>query len=289
MSGMMSAAQKKRAQSGDAILRFSDGVKATEADFATQKPVVLFIHGFTADASYMRELMHQFDGSGFASFAFEYASYCGIDHAARSLVSLLTLFDRKGTISSSKIVLVGHSMGGLVARAAVGLFGGETFVRKVVTLGTPNDGTLQGHRIPRYMAYWGEAVGNANPRGFDVKGESARQLIKADPSPTFLDRLQAVPAPSGVHYYSISGGKTQLDFGKGYLKNRYINRYLQKRLEFLNDGLVSESSSDLSRPCFSVCAPGCTHKNSYVAFPDSNHTFLTENHEVAQTAIDCIR
>ncbi|WP_310732609.1 alpha/beta hydrolase [Mitsuaria sp. 7] len=237
----------------------------------------------------MRDLMHQFSGAGFVAFAFEYACHRGIDHAASTLVGLLRLLDSAGSVSKNRVVLVGHSMGGLVARAAVSLSGGEAFVRKVITLGTPNDGTLQGNWVPRCMAYWGEAIGGANPRGFAAQADSARQLIKSDSPPTLLDRLRRAAGPSGVSYHSISGGYRQLDFGKGYWKNLIINNYLQRRLPVPNDGLVGESSSDLSRPEFAGNAPGCTHNNSYVGYPHANHTFLVNNQEVALCAAACAR
>ncbi|WP_320426703.1 lipase family alpha/beta hydrolase [Roseateles agri] len=280
----MSSKQQRAARIGDALLRFPDGAKATQADFGARRTVV-FIHGFTADASYMTDLMHQFDGAGFSAFAFEYACYRGIDHAADSLVSLLRLLDGNGDISKDRIVLVGHSMGGLVARAAVALANGGSLVRKVITIGTPNDGTLQGSFLPRAMAYWGEAIGGADPRGFSPQGDSARQLVKADPAPTLLDRLHTTSAPAGIDFYSISGGYGKLDFGQSYWKNLLINNYLQRRLGTPNDGLVSETSSDLSRPVFATSAPNCTHQNGYVDYPHANHSFLINNQAVALTAV----
>lgn len=44
---------------------------------------------------------------------------------------------------SARLVLVGHSMGGLIARYFVGLLGGDTETRTVVTLGTPFRGSVK--------------------------------------------------------------------------------------------------------------------------------------------------
>lgn len=103
--------QQKARRQGDSILRYPDLAKATHGDFGSKK-TVLFIHGFTADSSYLRDLMHQFDGAGFSVFSFEYESFRGIDTAAQSLNQLLTLLDTNGSISKDRLVLVGHSMGG---------------------------------------------------------------------------------------------------------------------------------------------------------------------------------
>lgn len=279
MTALMSDAQQRAARSGDFIGCFPDGKRATDSDFGT-KPAVVVIHGFTADASYLGTLMQQLDGAGFAAFSFEYACFRGIDYAGKSLVSLLSLLDANGAISANRLVLVGHSMGGLVARAAVTLSGGATYVRKVITLGTPHGGTLQDAKMPRYMAQWGAAITGKNPRGFSTTAASALQLMNADSKPTLLDRLRQGTAPN-VQFYSISGGYGQLDFGRSYWKNFLINWYLQRRLGVPNDGLVSESSSDLSQHAFSLCAPGCIHDRYYVAYPHMNHSYLIDNQEVA--------
>jgi pimeloyl-ACP methyl ester carboxylesterase len=295
MALTMSPTQATAARVGDAILRF-DGqratlldlngqkMRATRQDFDGKKKNVIFIHGYTADASYLTDLMRQFDGSGFACFAFEYACYRGIDHAAKSLIQLLDLLDFDSSISGNRVVLVGHSMGGLVARAAVALFNGAKFVRKVITLGSPHDGTLQNSLLPRFIAYWGEAVGGVNPRGFGLQSTSGLQLIKGD-FPPLIDRLKQTPVSQRVDFLSISGGYAQLDFGRGYWKNLLINRYLQAKLGKPNDGLVDEKSSDLSQQAFAICAPGCSHLRTYSAYGGINHTYLVNNHEVALIAV----
>jgi pimeloyl-ACP methyl ester carboxylesterase len=282
----MSKAQQRRVRIGDALLRHPDRLNATHADFRSGRAVV-FIHGFTADASYMQDLMHQFSGAGFSPFAFEYACHRGIEHSAAGLVHLLKLLDRNQTISKNKVVLVGHSMGGLVARAAVSLAGGQAYVRKVITLGTPHDGTLVGSWLPRMVAYWGEAVGGCHPQGFGQQADSARQLMKADPAPSLLDRLRQTRGPAGVSYFSLSGGHGRLDVGQGYWKNLIYNNYLQRHLSKANDGLVEESSSDLSRPEFAANAAQCTHFNAYVGYPHTNHSYMVNAQEVALWAASC--
>ncbi len=287
MSSLASPAQQQRARAGDAIFRYPDFAKVTQADFRGEK-IAIFIHGFTAESSYMAELMQQFSGAGFTSLAFEYACFRGIDHAAKNLSQLLTLFDGEQTISGNRLVLVGHSMGGLVARALVALEGGSRFVRKVITLGSPHGGTLLDAKMLRYMAYWGEAIGGVNPRGFSPCSASAMQLLGADGPSPLIGRL-ATSCAENVEFFSISGGYAQLDFGKGFAKNFLINQYLQKRLSRPNDGLVSERSSDLTKIRFSPPAPVCTHVNGYNDYPHTNHTYLTENQSVALTAIQCAK
>jgi pimeloyl-ACP methyl ester carboxylesterase len=47
-----------------------------------------------------------------------------------------------------RINIVGHSLGGLIARYYVQRLGGDARVRTLVTLGTPHHGTLAAHLVP---------------------------------------------------------------------------------------------------------------------------------------------
>jgi pimeloyl-ACP methyl ester carboxylesterase len=46
-----------------------------------------------------------------------------------------------------RVAVVGHSLGGLIARYYVQLLGGDQHVHTVITLGTPHDGTLGAHLL----------------------------------------------------------------------------------------------------------------------------------------------
>lgn len=289
MIPVMTQAQATRGRKGAAILRYPDLQPATIADVG-QRKIVLLVHGLTADASYLYELMRQFDGAGYTPLAFEYPCYDGIDAAAKDLAALLSGLDQHKALSGPRIVVVGHSMGGLVARALIALEGGARYVRTVITLGSPHSGTLGSARIPLYMAYWGEAVCGLNPRGFSFKSASVIQLLRKDrPTPLLDTLMQVAPASQRVDYYSFSGGYNRIDFGKGYLKNALFNAYLQKHLPLPNDGLVPEVSSDLSQKQFSKCAPGCRHFRPQPNFGTLNHTYLIQNHLLALTTIQCAK
>lgn len=79
---------------------------------------------------------------------------------------------------AERCMLVGHSMGGLVARAYVQDLGGEDTVDTVITLGTPHRGT--------YTSLVG-------------LGPAAAQMR---PGSTFLRRLEETARPNGVRWVS---------------------------------------------------------------------------------------
>jgi pimeloyl-ACP methyl ester carboxylesterase len=281
----MSKEQEDRIRRGNAILASPQLVRADHSHFDAGKKA-LFIHGFTANAKYMVDLMTQFEGGGYRTFAYEYASYRGIDHAAATLRCLLELLDENHNISDHRFVVVAHSMGGLVARAFVALEGGAKYVRKVLTLGTPHGGTLKNAWLLRAWLDWGEYVSGIMPKAYSPECESAKQLLGHDAPIPLLTRLQA-PLPTGtnVDFRSISGAFNTLEFGRNRLKNALMNKLMQKYLTEPNDGLVDESSSNLAQPVFSACAPGCEHVNNYPEYEDINHTYLVNNHSIALLAM----
>jgi alpha-tubulin suppressor-like RCC1 family protein/pimeloyl-ACP methyl ester carboxylesterase len=70
-------------------------------------------------------------------YRFTYPTYNSVDIAAASLAAELESLVGSG----KKAILVGHSMGGLVARRAVEAHGAAPYVRRIITLGTPHLGT----------------------------------------------------------------------------------------------------------------------------------------------------
>lgn len=287
MADALIASQEYAARKGGALLKLDpandvgDFIFAQPSDFAPNGKIALFIHGFTANATYMRPIMKQFANNGYVVAAFNYPCYDGIDKSARRLFELLAELDSLtgANVSNNRIVIVAHSMGGLVARALVTLEDGHKYVRKVFTLGTPHDGTLINSALVYSWVSWGESLSGLVRGGFAKSSLSAKQLMRADGPNCFLDRLLNASTPKNrVVFHSFSGGKTYLTMSGNPLWERVMNLVIQGQLnDPENDGLVSEASSDLSRSHFSNCADGCVHHNNYADYMTLNHSHLCES------------
>ena len=72
-------------------------------------------------------------------YGFEYWTLGRIAAGARQLGWFVD--EVRAATGATEVDLVGHSMGGVVARYYVSLAGGDPFVRNVITLGSPHAGT----------------------------------------------------------------------------------------------------------------------------------------------------
>ncbi len=188
--------------------------------------VAVFLHGLceTEDAwwlytgrcrTYGQRLR---DELGYTPVYVRYNSGLHISDNGRRLSALLTQLSDNWPVPLHEIVLIGHSMGGLVARSA-GYYGSElewvSRVRSVVSLGVPHRGApleqgahafawLLG-RLPETQA-WGEAI---NGRSVGIKDLGHGWLTDecwdgVDPV-TFLRRAgEMIPFLPGASHYFIS-------------------------------------------------------------------------------------
>jgi pimeloyl-ACP methyl ester carboxylesterase len=98
--------------------------------------VVVLLHGLFATAGVLRPLRDELEGAGAHTASLSYAPGPGIDELARRLGRLLVRLPY-----DVRIHLVGHSMGGLVARWFVQEQGGDPRVVQTVALASPFYGT----------------------------------------------------------------------------------------------------------------------------------------------------
>jgi triacylglycerol lipase len=106
--------------------------------------VVVLIHGFFASAGVwrpMKQSLTRATGAKVASFT--HAPGVGIDRIARSLAKIVERISAR-----SRVHLIGHSLGGLVARWYVQELGGHTRVSQTISLGSPFGGTERAHPFP---------------------------------------------------------------------------------------------------------------------------------------------
>jgi len=105
--------------------------------------VVVLVHGFFASAGVFRPLRARLEREAGARVAtFTHAPCVGIRRIARTLSELVSRIPQ-----GTRITVVGHSLGGVVARWYVQEMGGHARVERTISLASPFGGV----DVPRYL------------------------------------------------------------------------------------------------------------------------------------------
>jgi pimeloyl-ACP methyl ester carboxylesterase len=235
--------------------------------------LVVLIHGFASNGDHLKRFGRFVQAHGNTVALYEYDGHRGFDDAAVALVHKLTSLE-DAIADCGGFSLIGHSMGGLVARWATTMSPAQ--LKAVVLLGTPNAGVLSHPWVISAAIRAGEWLSRADPYARSLGCEAALQLTQADADAAVgtLNATHVNPVPM----LSISGGMPFLEVGRSAKSNALLNRILQSLIgEAPNDGLVGESSADITRHV----AISTEHCADYSEFSRTNHLALPLNHEVA--------
>ena len=149
---------------------------------------VLFVYGIGGSPQDLRYLMEHLDRSKYQPWFFHYPSGMRLERVARALATGLDALKQRDGFT--RCYIVAHSMGGLVARAALGPAvqrAGVNFIPKFVSISTP----------------WGGHKAAAS--GIRHLKKPVPSWLDVAPDSDFLTALYASPLPEGTTYYLIYG------------------------------------------------------------------------------------
>ncbi len=116
---------------------------------ATQQPAkhwLIAVPGLHDDVSRFDALMSQAQNLGYERYRHPLRAYDGTV-SIRHLAADLQRSIQQRVAPQDTVTLVGFSMGGLIIRSCVQEYGVPCRVRKIITVGTPNRGTLTAHLL----------------------------------------------------------------------------------------------------------------------------------------------
>lgn len=280
-------------RSGSQLRLLRTGQWLTASD--VQAPVVVFVHGLASSSSALAPLTKYVDRV-FSVAVFDYVSHDGIDCAARELAHRLETF--ASDLRKHGFALVGHSLGGLVAKhlARFSNVSVTQSLRGLATLGSPHGGASPGigsRAKRRWLALMlDQAERNERPDPFSrsLLCPSVQQLLGYDARALIDQMLDADRRdPLAIPFLSFSGGRNYVElFEPGTRWNVIANKWLQSTLTRPNDGLVEESSADMTRHV-PKRATLTRHCNDYPAWPIVNHTYLMTNQDIGEQLVDWLR
>lgn len=153
-------------------------------DAEPSHPVVL-LHGFLGTRGVMYAIERRLAKEGVPVFSFSFGKLNTADIRESAYQLHEKIEKLLAPFSNTKIDIVGHSMGGLVALYYIKRLGGHRRVRKMISMGTPHQGT------------WAAILGVA---AFGLFSPSTWQLL---PQSGFLRELSRGPLPPETHFYTI--------------------------------------------------------------------------------------
>jgi len=166
-------------------LLYPFGLTATKRKTLRKKDqrTIVLIHGYLGNRSSFLPLAAYLRMKGAGKIlTFNYRWNSSPEQAARELKEFL-----KARVRGGRIDLVGHSLGGIIARFYLQELGGSRRVDRCITLGTPHEGT--------YNSYWVASK----------VGDSLR------PDSKFLKQLKASrPKSASVRHVAIVGGSDNI-------------------------------------------------------------------------------
>jgi len=114
-------------------------------DFSQFPEVVLLLHGFFQTRNIWEVMEKRLRHNNYGVFSLNLGGLLwrfntrSIEYQAQWLAEKIERITTKHKIK--KIHIIGHSMGGLIAKKYIQEYGGEKHVRSLITLGTPHHGT----------------------------------------------------------------------------------------------------------------------------------------------------
>jgi pimeloyl-ACP methyl ester carboxylesterase len=255
-------------------------------------PLVVLVHGLAATSAGFQSLATHLS-KRYAVAVFDYVSYEGIDRGAGDLAVRLKRF--APTLTQHGFALIGHSMGGLVAKHFVRLGPADltSAAKGLATLGSPHRAVGPGADRRAQLQWLSilidlmEKDDQLDPFARHPKSPAAKQLLGIDEQALVLKLLEADQKdPLHLPVLTVSGGRNFIElFESGSWRNRETNRFIQLALTLPNDGLVEESSADITR-CAGATHTHVRHCNDYNAWSAINHTYLVSSQDVADVLLD---
>lgn len=172
------------------------------------KPVVVLIHGFNSTPEQNGSIMIPIHDAGFPCGTFAYPNDQPLAMSAQLLSAELRRFARR--YPDRRVVLVCHSMGGLIARSCVeNPHDDPGNVTRLVLIAPPSHGTLLAHFAvgTDVWEHWLDRKSGSPWQRFrdsvvDGLGEAGDDLC---PNSAFLTELNSRPLNSHVHYSVLLG------------------------------------------------------------------------------------
>ena len=175
------------------------------------RPIVLCLHGLNGTHDAFDGLRQQLRSRGYATAAVAYDSQRSIAAIARD-VSVMVGSHFESCSYQQALVLVGHSMGGLIAREWTNHPTLENdSITGLITIGTPHQGSAWATLPPLMQLFVKGEFGVSDMSDLILHAPSNPALRDIAPGSAFLDALNARENRRDVRYTSVIGTGSPID------------------------------------------------------------------------------
>ncbi len=182
----------------DFLLRRTKKDRPSSLKIDINRQTIVLISGFTASRRTLSILEKRFSKDGFnvCVFVLDLKTYYGrsisrgLVGMAERLYELMSAINEKMKGERTKIFIIAHSVGGLVARYFIQRMGGAYYCNSLITLATPHRGS------------WLALLGFFSPLIVHF-----RALIQILPISRFIRKINKISFPSGFNLTSINSKK----------------------------------------------------------------------------------
>ncbi len=160
--------------------------------------VLLMVHGWLANSNrwidFIRKMNDQENQLYSEYWTFAYNSSWSIEYNAELLYEAIETY-----ANGAEIDIVAHSMGGLVSRSMLETFNGHTFINKLITLGTPH----QGSPLAVFRYVFGAVISMENSDNSLLYNYYSQGFRDLDTNSDFILKMKSLKEPP-IPYYTIA-------------------------------------------------------------------------------------
>lgn len=203
---------------------FEIGRNDGQSKDSSVKYPILFVHGYACNAGYWYPLLRYLRSVGISRMFTITLAPMSLDIPAFTLQLANKVEHVLKETGSEKVILVGHSMGGLVSRAFIKYEGGESCVAKLITLQTPHHGTKIGRSFLARIFY-GECVDDMLPESEFLRELGAIEESNAQgdiPIVSVFSHHDLVITPQTSSHIEGPNVKNYSFFGIGHLTMPFL-------------------------------------------------------------------